>query len=233
MSPSVPLSVAPAIAGDHRAIYEFCTKNQKRKNISEVILCLIVAFEFWEDFLCTIIIGAMWLHWIHSKCGCHEMALHVHHSLAAISQYKTHSAADSPQMSFVPNLVSHFSLSIAVHCIGCVLFRIVHLINIESIGPSFSHFNWTNYIELDRIMATIETTELPALPANEKTYAGIPEAVFVVSYSWPFRKCVVANLKMNRKDRVKRRKKRKNAQKMCHSIRRHHFHLRKEFERIN
>lgn len=24
-------------------------------------------------------------------------------------------------------------------------------------------------------------SELPALPANEKTYAGIPEAVFVVS----------------------------------------------------
>lgn len=27
----------------------------------------------------------------------------------------------------------------------------------------------------------MSATELPALPANEKTYAGIPEAVFVVS----------------------------------------------------
>lgn len=27
------------------------------------------------------------------------------------------------------------------------------------------------------------SSTLPALPENEKTYAGIPEAVFVVSYS--------------------------------------------------
>lgn len=27
----------------------------------------------------------------------------------------------------------------------------------------------------------MSTSDLPALPANEKTYAGIPEAVFVVS----------------------------------------------------
>lgn len=31
-----------------------------------------------------------------------------------------------------------------------------------------------------------ENSELPPLPANEKTYAGIPEAVFVVSISYQF-----------------------------------------------
>lgn len=33
----------------------------------------------------------------------------------------------------------------------------------------------------------MSTAELPALPANEKTYAGIPEAVFVVSRNGIFR----------------------------------------------
>lgn len=74
-------------------------------------------------------------------------------------------------------------------------------------------------------MATTETTGLPPLPENEKTYAGIPEAVFVVSDSSPYRKCVVANLKIKFKGRREERMNKKKSQKMCHTIRRHNSHF--------
>lgn len=61
-------------------------------------------------------------------------------------------------------------------------------------------------------MSTTEIVELPPLPANEKTYAGIPEAVFVVSSSHPFRKCAMANLKnpLKKQRQKKNKKKRKS-----------------------
>lgn len=67
---------------------------------------------------------------------------------------------------------------------GCVLFHYsntlfsphkyrIHLV----IDFCFIFSFWSTIFQ----MATTDTIELPPLPANEKTYAGIPEAVFVVS----------------------------------------------------
>lgn len=38
-------------------------------------------------------------------------------------------------------------------------------------------------INLSTMSSEISTTQLPKLPENQKTFAGIPEAVFVVSFN--------------------------------------------------